>query len=124
MQRSGWPQQCPTDGANVELKGIESERYKGDSIVDMVFHLKWKSDAAIHTDGYQASRINVWRDYLPPLLLDKMSGRQAGERIEVRPNAGDVVPLFDKKNLFKVRSNQFWTPLQNPGLVGSIPRAC
>jgi hypothetical protein len=86
---------------------VELKRIEADSIVDMVFHLKWKSDAAIHTDGYQASRINVWRDYLPPLLLDKMSGRQAGERIEVRPNAGDVVPLFDKKNLFKVRSNQF-----------------
>jgi hypothetical protein len=86
---------------------VELKRIEADSIVDMVFHLKWKSDAAIHTDGYQASRINVWRDYLPPFLLNKMSGSQAGERIEVRPNVGDVVPVFDKKNLFKVNGNQF-----------------
>ena len=86
---------------------MDLKRIEADSIVDMVFHLKWKSDAAIHTDGYQASRINVWRDYLPPFLLDKMSGRQAGERIEFRPKIGDIVPVFDKKILFKVRSNQF-----------------
>ncbi len=86
---------------------MESRQINTDSIVDIVFHLKWKSDAAIHTDGYQASRINVWRDFLPPFLLDKMKGRQAGEMIEVRLNSGDVVPAFDKRNLLQLKSNQF-----------------
>jgi len=85
---------------------VESRRIDSESIVDIVFHLKWKSDAAIHTDGYQASRINVWRDYLPPFLLDKMKGRQAGEMIEVRLNSGDVVPVFDQRNLLELKSNQ------------------
>jgi SAM-dependent methyltransferase/FKBP-type peptidyl-prolyl cis-trans isomerase 2 len=86
---------------------VEQRQIDTDSIVDIVFHLKWKSDAAIHTDGYQASRINVWRDFLPPFLLDKMKGRQAGERIEVRLNSGDVVPAFDERNLLEIKSNQF-----------------
>ncbi len=86
---------------------MESRRIDTDSIVDVVFHLKWKSDAAIHADGYQASRINIWRDYLPPYLLDKMKGKQAGERLEVRLNSGDVVPAFDKRNLFQIKNHQF-----------------
>jgi hypothetical protein len=32
-------------------------------MVDIIFHLKWKSEFARHTDGYQASRINIWRDF-------------------------------------------------------------
>jgi len=78
-----------------------------DSIVDMVFHLKWKSDGVVHTDGYQASRINIWRDYIPPFLLDEMSGKQAGERIELKLNSNDVISEFDKQSLFQIKSNQF-----------------
>jgi hypothetical protein len=35
-----------TTGIDVETRRIDS-----DSIVDMVFHLKWKSENAIHTGG-------------------------------------------------------------------------
>jgi SAM-dependent methyltransferase/FKBP-type peptidyl-prolyl cis-trans isomerase 2 len=82
----------------------------------VVFHLKWKSDNGIHTDGYQASRINIWRDFLPPLLLDGLKGRQAGERIEVRLNADEALPRFDEKNIFQIKSSQF-DPQFNIGAV-------
>ena len=82
-------------------------RIDSDSIVDMIFHLKWKSEFATHTDGYQASRINIWRDYFPPELLEKMIDRQAGERIEVHLKAGDVLPPFDRRNLIQVKRDQF-----------------
>jgi len=81
-------------------------RINSDSIVDMIFHLKWKSEFAIHTDGYQASRINIWRDLFPTNLLDKIMDRQAGERIEVRLKAGDILPPFDNRNLVKVKRDQ------------------
>jgi FKBP-type peptidyl-prolyl cis-trans isomerase 2 len=86
---------------------VEDIRIDSDSMVDVVFHLKWKSDNGIHTDGYQASRINIWRDFLPPLLLDKLKGRQAGERIEIRLNADDALPKFDEKNVFQIKRSQF-----------------
>jgi SAM-dependent methyltransferase/FKBP-type peptidyl-prolyl cis-trans isomerase 2 len=98
-----------TRGAKVEEKRIDSE-----SIVDVVFHLKWKSENGIHTDGYQASRINIWRDFLPPFLLDKLKNRQAGERIEVRLNADDALPKFDGKNIFRIKTSQF-SPRVNLG---------
>jgi len=86
---------------------VEDRRIDSDSMVDVVFHLKWKSENGIHTDGYQASRINIWRDFLPPLLLDKLKGRQTGERIEIRLNADDALPKFDEKNVFQIERSQF-----------------
>ena len=86
---------------------MEPRTIDSDSIVDMVFHLKWRSEAAIHTDGYQASRINIWRDYIPPFLLDKMNGKQAGDRLEVRLNADEFFPPFNEMNLFSIKGSQF-----------------
>jgi SAM-dependent methyltransferase/FKBP-type peptidyl-prolyl cis-trans isomerase 2 len=76
-------------------------------MVDMIFHLKWKSEFARHTDGYQASRINIWRDFISPDLLDKIMGRQAGERFEVHIKKGELLPPFDKKSLVQVKRDQF-----------------
>ena len=56
---------------------MDSNIVNSDSIVDMIFHLQWHSDAAVHTDVYQASRVNIWRDYLPPVLLEAILGLKA-----------------------------------------------
>jgi SAM-dependent methyltransferase len=86
----------------VELNKINSE-----SIVDIIFHLKWKSECAVHTDGYQASRVNIWRDLLPPSLLAGITGKQAGEQVEIDLDSKDVLPAFEEKNLFQIKSSQF-----------------
>ena len=86
---------------------MEMMRIDSESMVDMIFHLKWKSEFALHTDGYQASRINIWRDFFPAHLLDKIMDRQAGERIEVRLKDGDILPPFDKQSLVQVKRDQF-----------------
>ena len=86
---------------------VELNRVNTDSIVDMIFHLKWKSEAAIHTDGYQASRVNIWRDCLPPFLLDQIKGKQVGERIEVHLRLKDVMPALENHDLFQVKCSQF-----------------
>ena len=86
---------------------MEMMRINSESMVDMIFHLKWKSEFARHTDGYQASRINVWRDFFPPHLLDKIMDRQAGARIEIRLKDGDILPPFDKQSLVQVKRDRF-----------------
>ncbi len=78
-----------------------------DSLVDIIFNLRWKSDTAYHTDCYQASRVNVWRDYFPPGLLDSIMGKESGERIEIRLKNGDSIPRYDIQKLFTVKSAQF-----------------
>jgi SAM-dependent methyltransferase/FKBP-type peptidyl-prolyl cis-trans isomerase 2 len=86
---------------------MEMMRIGSDSMVDMIFHLKWSSEFAMHTDGYQASRINIWRDFFPPDLLDKIMGRQAGESLDIRIKADDILPPFDKKSLVQIKRDQF-----------------
>ena len=86
---------------------MEMMRIDSDSMVDMIFHLKWKSEFAMHSDGYQASRINIWRDFFPPDLLDKIMGKQAGERFEVLLKNGVLLPPFDKKSLVQIKRDQF-----------------
>ena len=78
-----------------------------DSLVDIIFNLRWKSDTAYHTDCYQASRVNVWRDYFPPGLMESIMGKEPGERIEIRLKNGDSIPGYDMQKLFTVNSVQF-----------------
>jgi FKBP-type peptidyl-prolyl cis-trans isomerase 2 len=82
-------------------------RINSESVVDLIFYLKWKSSIAVHTDGYQASRVNIWRDYLPPRLLDALMNKEAGERLQVSLRDGDIVAAFTDQNLFDIQSSQF-----------------
>ncbi len=86
---------------------FDSNRINSESIVDLILHLKWKSNFAVHTDGYQASRINIWRDLLPPELLDVLMQKEAGERLQVPFNGGNIVAAFGSENLFDVKRDQF-----------------
>ncbi len=101
----------------MELRKIDS-----DSIVDVIFILKWRSETALHTDGYQASRINIWRDYIPTFLLEKMKGRQAGDLIEVRLNADEFLARFSDSNLFSVKRDQFDRSLWEKQLPPAVGR--
>ena len=84
-----------------------TNRVTSESIVDLIFHLKWKSSSAVHTDGYQASQVNIWRDFLPPALLDTLMDRELGERLQLPLKDGNSVEAFANKNLMKVKSSQF-----------------
>lgn len=86
---------------------VESNRINSDSMVDLIVHLKWKSNDAIHTDGYQASRINLWRDLLPSTLLDALMDKEVGERVNVSLKNENVFTVFNSNDLFDIRSNQF-----------------
>jgi SAM-dependent methyltransferase/FKBP-type peptidyl-prolyl cis-trans isomerase 2 len=85
----------------------ENNRITSESVVDLILQLKWKSGNAIHTDGYQASRVNIWRDILPPRLLDAMLGKELGERLQLPLQDGEGVEAFENKNLLQVKDTQF-----------------
>ena len=82
-------------------------RIETDSIVDLMFHLKWKSGSASHTDCYQASNVNVWRDHFPPVLLDSMMTKSSGDRIELSLDQGEILPAVDPKKIFRIEARQF-----------------
>ena len=78
-----------------------------DSMVDIIFNLRWKSDNAFHTDCYQASKVNIWRDFFPPVLLDSLLGKEPGERVELKIKSGEYFPDYEENKLFEVNRSQF-----------------
>ncbi|MFZ0134878.1 MAG: methyltransferase domain-containing protein [Desulfobacterales bacterium] len=85
-----------------------------DSLVDIFFNLRWKSEGASHTDCYQATGVNIWRDYFPPVLIESLMGREAGESVEVALEAGKSVPPYDNKKMFTIKNAQFENNLKIP----------
>jgi len=85
----------------------ESIQITSDSIVDLIFNLKWKSAAATHTDSYQANQVNIWRDLLPPLLLEVLMNKKSGQRLQVPLEDSEIVAKFNPMNIFDIQSTQF-----------------
>jgi 2-polyprenyl-3-methyl-5-hydroxy-6-metoxy-1,4-benzoquinol methylase len=82
-------------------------RLETDSIVDLMFNLKWKSNYASHTDCYQASNVNIWRDHFPPALLESIMKRPVGDRVEMSFKQGEILPVVDPARIFKIKAKQF-----------------
>ena len=101
---------------------MEPRTINSDSIVDMVFHLKWRGGTTLHTDGYQASRINIWRDYMPPFLLDMLKGKQVGEMFNMRLNADEFLPQFSDKKLISINKDHFGRRLQEKPPTPAVGR--
>ena len=78
-----------------------------ESLVDIIFSLQWKSETANHTDCYQASKVNIWRDYFPNGLLDGLIGKEPGERVEIELASGAALPDYDEKKRLTIKRNQF-----------------
>jgi SAM-dependent methyltransferase/FKBP-type peptidyl-prolyl cis-trans isomerase 2 len=80
-----------------------------DSVVDLFFQLKWNSPKAIHTDCFQANNVNMWRDILPPALLEGLKGRSSGESLDLIFASGKAVPGFENRDLVQIKTKQFDT---------------
>ena len=81
---------------------MDTPKVSDETLVDLMFHLKWKSDSARHTDVYNAAEVNVWRDYLPPAVLEAIKNRTVGERVDIQLKPEDLYPEVDKKKLIKI----------------------
>jgi SAM-dependent methyltransferase/FKBP-type peptidyl-prolyl cis-trans isomerase 2 len=89
------------------LKGATMNKINIDSLVDIIFNLRWRSAQAHHTDCYQANGVNIWRDYFTPELLKSLLGKDSGDRVDVHLQVGDSVPDYDTKKLVTIKSDQF-----------------
>jgi SAM-dependent methyltransferase/FKBP-type peptidyl-prolyl cis-trans isomerase 2 len=81
-----------------------------ESLADVIFNLRWQSDAAQHTDCYQAVNVNFWRDDLPRDLLAALMGREPGERVEFQTDGDRPIADFNPRELFDLKRSQFGDP--------------
>lgn len=82
-------------------------KINSETVVDLFFQLKWNSQKAIHTDCFQANNVNMWRDILPPALLENLKGRGSSESLDLIFTSGKAVPGFEDRNLLKLKTSQF-----------------
>lgn len=96
---------------------MDTPKVSDETLVDLMFHLKWKSDSALHTDVYNAAEVNIWRDYLPPAALEAIKDRTIGERVNIPLKPEDLYPVVDKKKLFEIKRTQFGNPFNKSPLT-------
>lgn len=89
---------------------MDTNHISDESLVDLIFHLKWRSRSAQHTDVFSAAGVNIWRDHLPEAVLEAVKNRQSGEHVDILLNPEDILPGTDPGNLFEIKRNQFGNP--------------
>lgn len=89
---------------------MDTNKVGVENLVDLMFHLKWKSESAAHTDVYHASQVNIWRDYFPPSVLEGIKDRHTGELIDIHLEPEDFVPAVNDGHLFEIKRSQFGNP--------------
>jgi hypothetical protein len=99
--------------------GVAMQSINIESIVDLVFQLKWKSALASHTETYAATAANMWRDYLPGGLQKALLGRQCGDRFSLTFKPGALMNGAARTNELMLSRHQF----DISRLTGSDPLA-
>jgi SAM-dependent methyltransferase len=77
-----------------------------DVLASIEFNIAYKHDGIQHTDCYFGQRINLWRDILPPQLLEEIHGKQNGDHVVLDVRSGTWVAARDERNIYKVRQQQ------------------
>lgn len=76
-----------------------------DAVADIKFTLEWKSPEGRHTEEYRAPQFNFWRDILPPELMDGLTGRTAGESVDMVLD--DRIPAYRPADKFTLKRSRF-----------------
>jgi hypothetical protein len=78
-----------------------------DALASMQFELKWQHDQVSHSDGFFARSVNLWRDYFPKELHDKLIGHKTGETIHLAELPAGSLPDFKPEQVVRLPNNRF-----------------
>lgn len=91
------------------------------SVADIFFQVRWKSELAEHAEWYLANRVNMWRDILPLSLRHGLLGRSTGDQVDVTLDAAELPWTATLGNKFQIKRSQFQPNGRFNGV--STPRA-
>jgi SAM-dependent methyltransferase len=89
------------------------ERTTARDFAAIEFSLAWQSEYAQHTDIYYANQLNLWRDYLPPELLEAVVDKPLGHRQSVSFAPGQLLEGFQPSDCLDIASSRFERRLVN-----------
>jgi SAM-dependent methyltransferase len=92
------------------------KKISADVLASIQFNVSYHHNGIRHTDCYYGQRINLWRDILPPQLLEEIHGKQSGDQVEMDAEPNTLVAVRDKRKIYDVHHRQVEThsPLGTP----------
>ena len=78
--------------------------------------LRWKSAVAEHCDRRHFEKLNLWRDYFPGDLAERLTSAAVGDMVALDIPAGELVPAHDRA-LVQTLNRQQFIESPRPGLV-------
>jgi hypothetical protein len=84
------------------IEGRRMHWINADNLASAEFVLHWQHHGVRHEDRLYAQRINFWRDILPAALRGAMRGAEAGRRMRCPIRAGEGLPAFDPRRVYRV----------------------
>lgn len=91
------------------------EAIKNDSKFDLTLNLNWSSNESEHLEVYRATGVNMWRDWLPPVLKKSLNGAKEGDRIEVTTGNGLSAYFDHSGEPVQIKNSQFNRRLSGNG---------
>jgi SAM-dependent methyltransferase len=79
---------------------------KNESLADIEFRLRWKNDTAGHEERLY-TKVNLWRDILPPGLSEQLIGKFTGDQVEASYSKKDKLLPSTSANEITLNRNQF-----------------
>jgi hypothetical protein len=81
-----------------------------DILASMEFNVSYNLSGIQHTDGYYGQRVNLWRDILPPQLLEEIHGKQTGDQVVLDVKPGTWVAVKDERKIYEFHQRQVSAP--------------
>jgi hypothetical protein len=82
------------------------KKISDDHLTSIEFNVSYEHNGICHTDGYYGQRINLWRDILPPKLLEKIHGKQTGDQVVLDINPSTWVAVRDESKIYEFHQRQ------------------
>ena len=82
------------------------DRIDKDSLAEIEFRLKWRSNEGEHTDS-SLQLVNFWRDIMPGVMYEEFMGAESGDRKSFKLPPGSGFPDYKPEERHHLKLNQF-----------------
>lgn len=77
-----------------------------DSLADLYLTLTWEKDGLKHSEHYFGDEVNLYRDFFPGDLAQKLLNKPVGETLSWSFEPGSLIPGYSEKKIHKIAHSQ------------------
>ena len=96
------------------------KKISDDVLASIEFSVSYQHNGIQHSDGYYGQRVNIWRDILPPPVVEELYGKQSSDQVILEAKPGTLVAARDDRRIYTFHQHQI-VPL-SPQMESIQPR--